>query len=61
MTSSDPSVIARAADLGINHFDTARSYQNGHNERLVGPAGRIAGDEHGGSEAFLLGERGEMW
>ncbi len=38
MTNSDPSVIARAADLGINHFDTARAYQNGHNERLVGLA-----------------------
>ena len=38
MTNSEPSVIARAADLGINHFDTARVYQNGHNERLVGLA-----------------------
>jgi hypothetical protein len=38
MTNSEPSVIARAADLGINHFDTARAYQNGHNERLVGLA-----------------------
>jgi uncharacterized protein len=38
MTNSDPSLIVRAADLGINHFDTARSYQNGNNERLVGLA-----------------------
>src|SRR5512140_522475 len=38
MTTSDPSVIKRAADLGINHFDTARSYQNGNNERMVGTA-----------------------
>jgi len=38
MTNSEPSVIARAADLGINLFDTARAYQNGHNERLVGLA-----------------------
>jgi len=38
MTTSDPSVIERAADLGINHFDTARSYQNGNNERMVGAA-----------------------
>lgn len=38
MTVSDPSVIARAADLGINHFDTARAYQNGNNERMVGMA-----------------------
>jgi predicted aldo/keto reductase-like oxidoreductase len=38
MTTSDPSVIERAADLGINHFDTARVYQNGNNERMVGAA-----------------------
>jgi predicted aldo/keto reductase-like oxidoreductase len=31
-------VIRRAADLGINHFDTARGYQNGNNERMVGVA-----------------------
>jgi hypothetical protein len=38
MTTSDPSVIKRAADLGVNHFDTARVYQNGNNERMVGAA-----------------------
>lgn len=38
MTTSDPSVIERAADIGIVHFDTARSYQNGNNERMVGAA-----------------------
>jgi predicted aldo/keto reductase-like oxidoreductase len=38
MTTSDPSVIVRAADLGIKHFDTARGYQNGNNERMVGLA-----------------------
>ncbi len=38
MTTADPSVIERAADLGINLFDTARSYQNGNNERMVGAA-----------------------
>ena len=38
MTTSDQSVIERAADFGINHFDTARSYQNGNNERMVGAA-----------------------
>ena len=41
MTDSDPSVIVRAANLGINHFDTARGYQNGNNERLVGLALKI--------------------
>jgi predicted aldo/keto reductase-like oxidoreductase len=38
MTTSDPAVIERAADAGINHFDTARSYQGGNNERMVGAA-----------------------
>ena len=38
MTTSDPSVITAAADLGVNHFDTARAYQNGNNERMVGGA-----------------------
>jgi predicted aldo/keto reductase-like oxidoreductase len=36
MVTSDGSVIARAADLGINYFDTSRGYQHGNNERLVG-------------------------
>ena len=35
MVTSDASVITRAADLGINYFDTCRSYQHGNNERLV--------------------------
>ena len=38
MTASDPSVITRAADLGIIHFDTARGYQSGNNERMLGGA-----------------------
>ena len=38
MITSDASVIERAADLGINHFDTARGYQGGNNERMVGAA-----------------------
>jgi uncharacterized protein len=38
MTTSDPSVIERAADFGINLFDTARGYQGGNNERMVGAA-----------------------
>lgn len=36
MITSDPSVIEKAADLGINYFDTARGYQGGNNERMVG-------------------------
>jgi uncharacterized protein len=38
MTTADATVIERAVDLGIVHFDTARSYQNGNNERMVGAA-----------------------
>jgi len=38
MITSDGSVIERAADIGITYFDTARSYQNGNNERMVGAA-----------------------
>jgi predicted aldo/keto reductase-like oxidoreductase len=38
MTTSDPTVIQRAADIGIVHFDSARIYQNGNNERMVGAA-----------------------
>ena len=36
MVTSDPSVIERAVDAGINHFDTARVYSGGNNERMVG-------------------------
>src|SRR5690349_20592459 len=38
MITSDGSVVARAADLGITYFDTARGYQGGNNERMVGAA-----------------------
>jgi hypothetical protein len=38
MITSDPSVITRAADLGINYFDTARGYSHGNNERMVAAA-----------------------
>jgi aryl-alcohol dehydrogenase-like predicted oxidoreductase len=38
MITSDASVITRAADMGINYFDTARVYQGGNNERMVGAA-----------------------
>jgi aryl-alcohol dehydrogenase-like predicted oxidoreductase len=38
MITSDASVIARAADAGITYFDTARGYQSGNNERMVGAA-----------------------
>jgi len=38
MITSDQSVVERAADTGINYFDTARVYQGGNNERMVGAA-----------------------
>lgn len=38
MITSDPTVIERALDIGINYFDTARGYQGGNNERMVGAA-----------------------
>jgi predicted aldo/keto reductase-like oxidoreductase len=38
MITSDASVIEKAADLGVNYFDTARGYQGGNNERMVGAA-----------------------
>ncbi|MFY9723891.1 MAG: aldo/keto reductase [Bryobacteraceae bacterium] len=38
MITSDGSVIERAADMGITYFDTARVYQGGNNERMVGAA-----------------------
>ncbi len=34
----DPHVIARAIDLGVNYFDTARGYGNGNSERITGTA-----------------------
>ena len=38
MITSDGTVLERAADLGVNYFDTARGYQSGNCERMVGNA-----------------------
>ena len=38
MITSDGTVIERAADMGVNYFDTARGYQSGNCERMVGAA-----------------------
>jgi predicted aldo/keto reductase-like oxidoreductase len=45
MITSDSSVISRAVDLGITYFDTARGYQSGNNERMVGAALKGARDK----------------
>ncbi len=34
--ATDISVVQRALDLGITFFDTARSYESGQNERILG-------------------------
>jgi hypothetical protein len=36
MNCSDPAVLNRAFDLGVNFYDTAHVYMNGKNEELVG-------------------------
>jgi uncharacterized protein len=36
MNCSDPAVLRRAFDLGINFYDTAHAYMAGRNEELVG-------------------------
>jgi len=36
MITSDPSVVSAGLDKGINYFDTARNYQGGNNEAMVG-------------------------
>jgi aryl-alcohol dehydrogenase-like predicted oxidoreductase len=38
MNCSDPAVLHRAFDLGINFYDTAPSYMRGTNEEMVGTA-----------------------
>jgi uncharacterized protein len=34
----DPNVLARAIDLGVNYFDTARGYGEGKSEQIAGAA-----------------------
>jgi hypothetical protein len=38
MNCSDPAVLQRAFDLGVNFYDTADCYMHGHNEEMVGKA-----------------------
>jgi uncharacterized protein len=34
----NPAVLVRAADLGVNYFDTARTYEKGKSEEITGAA-----------------------
>ncbi len=45
MNCSDPSVLRRAFDLGINFFDTAHAYMGGKNEEMVGDVFRDKRDK----------------
>ena len=36
MLTKDPAVLKNALDMGINYIDTARSYQGGNNEIMIG-------------------------
>lgn len=36
MRADQPQLIEKAYEMGIRHFDTAHSYQNGKNEQLLG-------------------------
>lgn len=36
MDAKNPSLINRALELGINHYDTAHGYQRGNNEKMLG-------------------------
>jgi aryl-alcohol dehydrogenase-like predicted oxidoreductase len=63
MITSDASVVERAADLGITYFDTARGYQGGNNERMVGAALKkkrkdivLSSKSHAGSGAEALAD-----
>ena len=63
MITSDASVIERASDLGVNYFDTARGYQHGNNERMVGAALKkrrkdliLASKSDGRTKASLLAD-----
>ncbi|HWR50674.1 MAG TPA: aldo/keto reductase [Bryobacteraceae bacterium] len=38
MMTSDVTVIEKAVDLGVNYFHTARVYQGGNSERMLGAA-----------------------
>ncbi len=61
MITTNPAVLRKGLDLGINYFDTAHCYQGGNNEKMVGRAmkGRrkdafIATKVHMGREEAMI-------
>jgi predicted aldo/keto reductase-like oxidoreductase len=62
MNCSDPAVVRRAYDLGINFFDTAHTYMGGKNEVMVGEVLKDVRDKvcietkvHQASESEMMG------
>jgi hypothetical protein len=49
MRLSEPAVLFKALDLGINYFDTANSYQNGNNGKMLGKVFK----EYGRKKVFI--------
>ena len=49
MRVKEPAVVFKALDLGINYIDTAHSYQNGNNERMIGKIAK----EYGRKKIFI--------
>ena len=45
MRTTDPAVVHRALDLGINFIDTAHGYQDGNNEIMIGNVMKQRRDE----------------
>ena len=49
MTLTDPAVLYKAFDLGMNYFDTAWMYQSGRNEEMLGKVLK----EYGRTKVFV--------
>lgn len=49
MRLKEPAVLYKALDTGINFFDTAHSYQNGNNEKMLGKVAK----EYGRKKLFI--------
>jgi len=49
MTLTDPAVLYKALDLGMNYFDTAWMYQSGRNEEMLGKVLK----EYGRTKVFV--------